>query len=276
VHPNKGIAHQPTIIDQLQQWWLEDRRIHEVQAGWAGQPILVGSTPAELLQRRREDGEAILAGLVRVAADDDLAALFAVMMLLPAAKGLMSRLGCPGGDYDELSAEIIALLFEKIRTYPYHRRHGTVAGNITADVLKAVLQRRPRTDTQCMAIEATTTIGGDGRATVEFPPCEWTTFDYDWDAIPTGWGWCVRWGRGPGMFSVRTDDWGACGELLELLVDAVRDQVVSMDDARLVAALRLGESTAEELAQRHGIQAQSVRRRRQRVEATLKGSLAAA
>jgi hypothetical protein len=263
------INRQPTIMDQIQRWWRQDRRIHELQPNWAGQPALAGATPAELLgvhlaaARRSDAGEAVLAGLVRLADRDELAAMCAVMMLLPAAKGVMGRMPTldPRDDRDECSARVVALLFELVRTYPYWRRNGTVQGNITADLVKGIVRTRPKV---AEVADAMTDYTSPDRGRADF----------------SGPGSGDAWSHGGGGLNIiePTDlsEPSAAEELIAVLVEAVQDGVLSKAEADLIAQRRIGGTSAGELAARRHIQPQSVRRSWQRAETNLVGALAAA
>jgi hypothetical protein len=254
------IDRQPTIIDQLQQWWRQDRRIHKVQPTWACQAALAGVTPAELLASHTTNGEAILGGLVRLAADDDLAAMAAVMILLPAAKGLMSRLPDPRQDRDERSAGVVAQLFALVRTYPWWSRKGTVAGNISADLLKWMVRDRPKVVEVAAAFETYSARYG---CTEKHGRSEPSLGELQSE---------LHGDRGLRMAEpadASLDSLSSGEELIEILAGAVHGGVLSVAEAKLIAARRIGGVSAEELAARRGVKAQSVRRSWQRAERTL-------
>ena len=63
-------------------------------------------------------------------------------------------------------------------------------------------------------------------------------------------------------------------ELLGLLSEAVRARRLDLRSASLIARCRMGAQTATELASQAGIEAQSLRRNRQRAEGRLMAAVA--
>lgn len=94
----------------------------------------------EVLERRRDprhEGE-VLSALAALARTDELAARSLLQALLPGIIRLASRamLDDPGAD-----SELVALAWERIRTYPSGRA-GPVAGNVLLDVKKRYRRHR--------------------------------------------------------------------------------------------------------------------------------------
>ena len=104
--------------------------------GWAkAYPALGGASDvSDLLRRRRDPREAgrILAALAYLAPTDALAARALLQALLP---GLVCLAATAGPDDADAIEEVIALAWERIRTYP-PTRAGSVAANVLWDVRK--------------------------------------------------------------------------------------------------------------------------------------------
>jgi hypothetical protein len=93
--------------------------------------------------RYEENAYDVLLVLARRAPTDEIAARTVFQMVLP---GLVSLVGTVGqGDYDAQD-EIVALAWERIRTYPT-TRNGSVAANVVLDVRKRYLKVRHGDDT---------------------------------------------------------------------------------------------------------------------------------
>jgi hypothetical protein len=105
-------------------------------AAWgATQPALRGLVDLDdVLERRRDrrHERAVLAALAALAASDPLAARTLLQALLP---GIVRLAITAGYDDRDASAEMVALAWERIRTYP-SARAGSVAGNVLLDVKK--------------------------------------------------------------------------------------------------------------------------------------------
>ena len=103
-----------------------------------------GRSPALLVQvanrgTDRAASEAALAALICRVADDGLAALTVLHMLLPAAKGMAGRLWI-AGNASERALAVIEALWERIESYPWQRRGGSVSGNVLADVAGVLIR----------------------------------------------------------------------------------------------------------------------------------------
>lgn len=89
----------------------------------------------QLLDRRQKDPDAaqeLLSALATLAPDDELAARVLLQAMVPGLVRLSLTAGY--GDWDSLD-EMLALAWERIRTYPT-TRHGSVAANVQWDVRK--------------------------------------------------------------------------------------------------------------------------------------------
>jgi hypothetical protein len=80
--------------------------------------------------------------------------------------------------------------------------------------------------------------------------------------------------RGHADAFIATERTNAGEELLGLLSEAVRARRLDLRSASLIARCRMGAQTATELASQAGIEAQSLRRNRQRAEGRLMAAVA--
>ncbi len=94
----------------------------------------------DVLDRRRdrERAQEVLRPLALMAPSDDLAARTLLQALMP---GLMSLARSVASDDPCGLDELVALAWERVRTYPGHRQ-GSVAGNVLLDVRKRYLKQR--------------------------------------------------------------------------------------------------------------------------------------
>ena len=89
-------------------------------------------------RRDPQVADEVLTILARRSPMDEIAARTLFQMLLPGLVSLVGTVGC--GDF-EAQDEIVALAWERIRTYPT-TRHGSVAANVVLDVRKRYLKVR--------------------------------------------------------------------------------------------------------------------------------------
>jgi hypothetical protein len=206
---------------------------------WAeGDSRLAFATAAELVaavEARDDRCHDVLAALAALAPTDDLAARTLLQLLMPALCGVARRLRFLG-DHDERASAVVAIAYERIRTYPIKRRPRHIAANLVWDTTKRLLATAPPR-------QATGTQLTDQTASL---PVEM------------------------GEPSTATD------ELMELLTWAQRHGHLSADSAELIALTRVADVPAATLAPRFGRDAQVVRRRRQRAEGALKAAVLAA
>jgi hypothetical protein len=122
------VASSPEARRALVRWTND----HEVLAG-------MRDLNDVLLSRRdpRVSGE-VLSILARLAPTDVLATRTLLQMLLP---GLVRLVGTVGHGDPEAQDEIVALAWERIRTYPTSR-NGSVAANVVLDVRKQYVRLR--------------------------------------------------------------------------------------------------------------------------------------
>jgi hypothetical protein len=174
--------------------------------------------------------------------------LTAALILLPAAKALLIRVPARSGDDAEDRAITAFLaLWEIIRNYPCHRP-GTVAGNVSAEVLQRLVAERygPVRTRSSRAADPTRRMRRRPvsiAATVDL-----ATLDDDLHAAPAT---------------------NAGAELIGLLGQAVADGRLDPKAANLIGRCRISDASADQLAAELGLRPQSVRRNRQRAERQL-------
>jgi hypothetical protein len=240
-----------TIFDQLEAEWADDASTYLLPPHWQADAPLVGWTPSQLVTRarNRRGSNSALAALVRRAHDDELAALTAALILLPAVAGLLGRIpGLPGDDTEDRAMIAFLALWEVIRNYPCHRQ-GTVAGNVSADVLQRLVAERYG------PIRTRSSRAADPSRRMRRRPVS-ISATVDLDALDE-------------TDLVATPATSAGAELLALLGQAVADGSLNPDAAALIGRSRICDTSAAELAGELGVQAQSVRRQRQRFEQQL-------
>ena len=110
---------------------------------WHDDPDLNAESLDDLLERIWEapmlDADRMCAALARRASDDTVAARVLLQALRPGLRTLGRRLAL-GAAFDDVDHEVIALAWERIRTYPYDRRPRKIAPNVLLDVRKRYLQ----------------------------------------------------------------------------------------------------------------------------------------
>lgn len=133
------------MVKQLDSEWGRLARSPEARRSlirWARlHPALVGLTDlADVLDARRDPARAdeILRALAEEAGRDLLATRTLLQALLP---GLLRLAATTGNDDPAAADELIALAWERIRTYPV-AREGSVAANVLLDVRKAYRRHR--------------------------------------------------------------------------------------------------------------------------------------
>ncbi|MDP1805927.1 MAG: hypothetical protein Q8K72_12220 [Acidimicrobiales bacterium] len=222
-----SLAHSPATTRDLARWGSSD-------------PILGRfTTMAELVtfvERRGSPGasDAVLAALARRAPDDQLAARALLQLLLPALCGLARRHRWIG-DVDERAQTVVAVAYERIRTYPFERRPHRIAANVVWDTTQRLLAERERHRRQ--------------------PP--------------------LAGREGPGECVAPTPGESATEELLELLSWARRHGHLSPQAIRLIALTRVADVAPAQLVPEFGSDPSNVRRRRNRAEWHLRAVAAA-
>jgi hypothetical protein len=248
------LPHQPSgrpvFASELARPFIDEwhrlarsRRVRITIATWElpdGRPV---SDLEDLLERLgffgRPDDEAADSALfhvVRLAADDLLAARVVLQRVLPALVSVARRRGGVGRSARDVAfAEVVSAAWIVIRTYPVARRPARVAANIVRDAEYHAFVRPRRLRSGSEEV---------GRLPVEA----------DGEA---------------GRFGAPEDrEPEPMDEVLELLRDA-RDAGVSTDDLRFVGGLISGRTSAE-LAAELGVCERSVRYRRAAVTSRLR------
>jgi DNA-directed RNA polymerase specialized sigma24 family protein len=105
--------------------------------------------PARLLEFVRGSASAamkdeLLRPLVRIAADDPLAARVVLQLLLPGLKRIAARTLHDLSERDELWELLLAHAWERIRRYPLARRPRHIAANVLLDTLKRTMRELER------------------------------------------------------------------------------------------------------------------------------------
>ena len=209
----------PTLGGRLNRDWLTVRDSPPAAArlrAWAeAHPVLAEAdceSMAELEWRvktaRPADGDRLLLALLELARTDELAARLVLQVMLPKALRLagtqLARQARHGTstDRDEAQAVAVAALWEVIRTYPVATRRVRVAANLALDALSLVHRGRVAGAVRSGVRELPV-------AGLEYPGAEERLRAADRQPVDA--------------------------ELLTVLAAAVRDRVVEVEEARLLA-----------------------------------------
>ncbi|MEU1813014.1 hypothetical protein [Micromonospora aurantiaca (nom. illeg.)] len=214
---------------------------------WADvEPALAGWSDLVALRTATEDradparSDAILAGLVRLAArdggDDELAARVLLQLVLPGAVRLGRRIGAVTGDPVDAEATVLAELATLIRAYPWRRRPHRIAANLLLDCQQRLSRaaRRVRGEVP-VGLEPALLVDGQAAA-------------------------------GPDDERV---------ELLDLFLWACREGVLTVEETLLVAANRIDEVPIRQLTGRFGRSAASLFALRANAEQRLRAAIEA-
>src|SRR5207302_1467041 len=110
---------------------------------WCDAPELVASDLDALVERicaaAKTDADRACAALAERAPADGTAARVLLQVLRPGLRNLVRRLAL-GGSFDDVDQELLAIAWERIRTYPIDRRPAAIAANILLDVRKRYLR----------------------------------------------------------------------------------------------------------------------------------------
>ena len=233
------------FLDVLGDEWVElsgSGAAVRALAEW-GDPALDGSADLRdvvaAIQRRGrpEESDRMLLALLRRAGTDNLAALAVLQALMPGLKTLMVAYQLTG-EPEEVATAVVEAAFERIRRYPCDRRPARVAANLLADTKQVLWRDGCRERRLRLASEPLT------------------------DDVEERVG-------ATSAASAATD------ELVGLVRDAVRDERLPVEDARLILLTRVLDVSVADLAAAAGAKAQTVRKRRRRAEAQLATSIAA-
>ena len=219
------------MTQAVRRWAHED----EALAAFANATELVA-----YVERRGHPmaADRVLACLARRAPTDELAARTLLQLLLPGLGALARRhrwLGEPG----ERAQAVVAVAYERIRTYPFERRPQRIAANVLADTLQRLLAERDRQRR-------------------EPPPAD---------------GDDIEGGTSPYEVGEPTS---STHELLGLLSWAGRSGHLDAQAVRLIALTRVADVAPSTLVPEFGSNADGVLRRRHRAESRLGAAVRAA
>ncbi|HVM40054.1 MAG TPA: hypothetical protein VM618_04645 [Acidimicrobiia bacterium] len=134
------------VIEQLDAEWrclVHSRRGAAALAGWrSDDPAFDFPDLASLVRyvERRDQGpeaaDAVLAALARRAPTDGMAARTLLQLLLPGCKAMLR--GVHPRDRHERAALVVAVAYDRIRTYPIDRRPRRIAANVLLDTRQRV------------------------------------------------------------------------------------------------------------------------------------------
>ncbi|MFI6985886.1 hypothetical protein ACIBSV_46000 [Embleya sp. NPDC050154] len=197
-----------------------------------------------------------------------LAGRVLLQQMLPHAVRLASARRGPGQSFDDAAGHVLGCLYEVIRAYPYRRRTGRVAANLACDTLHRVVygtgagRRRGH-----VTLVLTPDPVGDTGVSAPFPALE--------RRLDTG----AALVRGVRLGVIDASDPALCdwrvvgahsvdaarGDLIALLVGAVEEGVLTVEQARMLAQdYRESAPPAAEIAASRGISYASLRQRHSR------------
>ena len=129
------LVHSSEAADALGRWSIES----ELRAGDLDELVdRIWAAP-------KPDADAALAALAQRARTDVVAARTLLHALRPGLRYLGRRLALGGSD-DLVDHEIVAIAWERIRTYPADRRPRHIAANVILDVRKRYLRQHRAED----------------------------------------------------------------------------------------------------------------------------------
>jgi len=208
---------ESTVIDLLEREWrvlVCSSSAAESLGRWRGDAALARfATLADLVDhvasRSTPVGERdrVLAALAMRAGDDDLAARTVLQLLLPGCKALVGRFRWSAESADELAAEIVSDLYDRVRSFAARRARRYVAATLLNGVRKQLGRK-----------------GSDG----ERPTCLENEPEALELAEPVG-------------------EPAAAEELAELLAWAVSAGHLGTDEAELISLTRSGEASVAAL-----------------------------
>ena len=112
---------------------------------WHGLPQLAAEDLNELVNRiwqaSKADADRACAALAARAPADAPAARVLLQVLRPGLRNLGRRLAL-GGSFEDVDQELLAIAWERIRTYPIERRPAAIAANVLLDVRKRYVRDR--------------------------------------------------------------------------------------------------------------------------------------
>lgn len=131
-----------SVFDALDRTWARVACSPDSAAAlerWRSDPALAAPDLDTLLDRvwaaSKADADRVHAALAARAPFDLVASRVLLQMLRPGLRNLGRRLAL-GGSFDDVDHDLLALAWERIRTYRVERRPSAVAANILLDVRK--------------------------------------------------------------------------------------------------------------------------------------------
>jgi DNA-directed RNA polymerase specialized sigma24 family protein len=130
------------VFDALDRSWAT--LVHSPEAAaaldrWSAEPALAAPGLDALVDRiwaaTTPDADHAHAALAARAPTDPIAARVLLQVLRPGLRNLGRRLAL-GGSFDDVDHELLALAWERIRTYPIDRRPAAIVANVLLDVRK--------------------------------------------------------------------------------------------------------------------------------------------
>ena len=130
------------VFDALDRSWAT--LVHSPEAAaaldrWSAEPVLASPDLDALVEgiwaATKADADRAHAALAARAPVDETAARVLLQALRPGLRNLGRRLAL-GGSFDDVDHELLALAWERIRTYPIDRRPAAIAANVLLDVRK--------------------------------------------------------------------------------------------------------------------------------------------
>lgn len=134
------------VFDALDRNWSAFAARPEVSAAldrWSATPELAAASLEDLVAAiwaaDKADADRACAALAARAPADEIAARVLLQVLRPGLRNLGRRLAL-GASFDDVDHELLALAWERIRTYRVDRRPRSVAANILLDIRKAYVR----------------------------------------------------------------------------------------------------------------------------------------
>jgi len=251
----QGSGAMVSVFELLEREWSRlrsddraARRLPEVCAA-AGGAASLGSVEQFVRSSGAAEADRVLVALAaRSVEGDGLASRVLLQLLLPGVRKL-ARTWWVLGDADERAAAAVAATYDRIRHYPLVRRPRRVAANVLMDAA---------TDLRRAARSAATEAGRGRDGIAADDVRAWA-----WGATGTPAVRGARWEP------IAVEDVHPALELVDVLADAVRDGLVTPDDAELIAASRIAGTSLSEIARRRGAKLRTLQWRRKRAEAAL-------
>lgn len=225
-----------SLFTQLDREWAHFRQDRAVLTALRPTCELAGvPSPASLVDAVRaatpEQADAVLLHLaVESVGGSKIAARTLLQLLLPGTCRLAAKWWALG-DAEERAACAVAAVYERIRRYPIHRRPRSVAANILLDAGQDLWRAAKRATR-------------DASHTVIVDPLVLPSPLSEGEPTPAE-------------------------ELLWLILDAVEEGIIGVDDAHLILATRVGNDGLPDIARRRGAKLRTLQWRRQTAEATL-------